>query len=83
MQILKANYDLVATASTTGGAAHRQRSVAAVGGVGRRAHLSDRQPHHPPMGAMIEKYLSQTQFAERIGVAPSSMGRYKLPPSTG
>jgi hypothetical protein len=27
------------------------------------------------------RYLSQAQFAERIGVAPSSMGRYKLPPA--
>ncbi|WP_099024337.1 helix-turn-helix domain-containing protein [Mycolicibacterium palauense] len=26
------------------------------------------------------RYLSQAQFAERIGVAPNSMGRYKLPP---
>lgn len=27
------------------------------------------------------RYLSLAQFAERIGVAPKSMSRYKLPPA--
>ena len=32
--------------------------------------MSTRKPRH---------YLNQAQFAERIGVTPSAMGRYKLP----
>ena len=32
------------------------------------------------MKPRVRHYLSQAQFAERIGVAPNSMGRYKLPP---
>jgi hypothetical protein len=31
--------------------------------------------------AKPRRYLSQAQFAERIGVSPNSMGRYKLPPA--
>ena len=27
------------------------------------------------------RYLNQAEFAERIGVSPNSMGRYRLPPA--
>ncbi len=32
-----------------------------------------------PVSRAPRRYLSLAQFAERIGVAPTSMGRYKLP----